>query len=547
MPTQLGANDKKDRIVTKSTDSFEQNNFFTPSESEDLAPDFPRSDANIMDKVEREAQKALQERPSFSIRARLSLGFFLFFVLSVGVTIAALIIISRIETKLKFMEATSIYTFEIQQARRFEKNYFLYGTNLTDALDHVHKAQRILSSNSEEIKSVVGEKNYETMVADVKDYEQLIARLPALQKSMPKNSPHLKGIESQIRTHGAQMVLVAQKLVDKERQSVNKMLLMSKRVPLIFLFFLLLLIIYMVNFLARQMLGPLTRMMEATQRIAAGDFSPLSPGRKFRDEFSNLAMALNRMIHEIQHRQEILIQSHKLQAVGTLTAGIAHELNNPINNIMLTAAMLFEDYKDLSDEERLEMINDLVDQAERSKRIVSNLLDFARESEIKREPLNMEKLIKETVQLASNQIKLSKVKTTIDIPSDLPPVYGDRQRLSQVFLNLILNALDAMPNGGRLHISAQNSKEGNFIEVLFTDTGVGIPKHILPSIFDPFYTNKPTGKKGTGMGLSVSLGIVRKHGGDIKVKSKVNQGSTFLVLLPAAKIPAEKLSEKQSL
>jgi len=527
-------------METKPPDFSDQNRFFTPDASADSVRDFSRAGTHILEKAEMDAQKALRERPSFSIRARLSLGFFLFFILSVGVTVAALIIISRIETKLKFMEAVGTYSFEIQQARRFEKNFFLYGTNLIDALDHVHKARRILSVNGNKIESVVGRKSFETMVAHVERYEELLARLPTLQKSAANNGirPSLETIEAELRTHGAEMVLVAQELVNKERQSVSKMLLMSRRVPLVFLFFLFLLIIYMVNFLARQMLGPLTRMMNATQKIAGGDFTPIRPARRYRDEFSNLAMALNRMVHEIQHRQEILIQSHKLQAVGTLTAGVAHELNNPINNIMLTAAMLFEDYKDLSDEERLEMAKDLLDQAERSKRIVSNLLDFARESEIKSEPLNLERLLKETVQLASNQIKLFKVKTTVDVSPHLPSIHGDRQRLSQVFLNLILNALDAMPQGGRLLISAQSSKKANFIEVHVTDTGIGIPEHILPSIFDPFFTHKPKAKKGTGMGLSVSLGIIRKHGGNIRVTSKVGEGTTFVVLLPIAQIPA---------
>jgi len=294
----------------------------------------------------------------------------------------------------------------------------------------------------------------------------------------------------------------------------------------------------MVNFLARQFLAPLTRMVNATQRIAAGDFTPIRPARRYRDEFSNLAMALNRMIHELQHRQKILLQSHKLQAVGTLTAGVAHELNNPINNIMMTADILLEDYEGLADEKRLEMIKDLVDQAERSKRIVSNLLDFARESEIKSETLAIEDILRETVQLSSNQIKLSKVKIRTEVAPNLPPLNGDRQQLTQVFLNLILNALDAMPEGGLLQITARLSKERNYIEVHVSDTGVGIPEHILPSVFDPFFSYKKTRKKGTGLGLSVSLGIIRKHGGDITVTSEVNKGTTFVVLLPTVQIPA---------
>jgi signal transduction histidine kinase len=224
--------------------------------------------------------------------------------------------------------------------------------------------------------------------------------------------------------------------------------------------------------------------------------------------------------------------------VGTLTAGIAHELNNPLNNIILTASMLLEDYKDISDEDRVDMINDLVGQSERAQRIVRNLLDFARESEIESEQHRVQDIIEETLQLASNQIKLAKVKVQGELAENLPSIYGDRQQLTQVFLNMVLNALDAMPGGGTLSIAVNNTRDRDFVTVEFSDTGVGIPEQNLNSIFDPFFTSKQ-GAKGTGLGLSVSLGIIKQHGGDIKVKSQVGKGTTFTIILPVAKVPAE--------
>ena len=169
-------------METKSPGLSDQNSFFSSPVRDETARDFFRDEITLMDKAETDAQKALQERPSFSIRARLSLGFFLFFILSFGVTVAALVIISKIENKLKFMEAVSTYTFEIQQARRFEKNFFLYRTNLNDAVNNVHKAQQILFANGDKIKSVVGIKNYDIMLTHVERYEELLTRLPSLQK-----------------------------------------------------------------------------------------------------------------------------------------------------------------------------------------------------------------------------------------------------------------------------------------------------------------------------------------------------------------------------
>jgi signal transduction histidine kinase len=246
---------------------------------------------------------------------------------------------------------------------------------------------------------------------------------------------------------------------------------------------------------------------------------------------------MNTMMDQLAQHQEQLIKAHKLKAVGTLTAGVAHELNNPINNIMLTAAMLQEDYLEIDDTERLDMIKDLVDEADRSQKIIRNLLEFAREQEIDTQLLQLDDIVEESLQLVANQLKLYKVKVERRFANNLGPISGDKQQLTQVFLNLALNAIDAMPDGGTLAIETDTIREGSFLKVDFTDSGTGIADHIKHHIFDPFFTSKPQGK-GTGLGLSVSLGIIRKHGGDILVDSRIGEGTTFSVLLPMAKIPA---------
>ncbi len=498
------------------------------------------SDENLssLDAVEQEAQRALRERPSFSIRTRLTLGFLLWFILSLGVTIISMVTISRIKHKLYFTESAGHYTFEIQQARRFEKNYLLYGTNIDDALEHVSNARAILEKDGDNMASVIGATNFKTMSGHLKRYEELLTQLRDMKgRDRVEAGPDYARIETELREHGAEMVKVAEELVAKERKAVNSMLHISQRIPAAFLFLLVLLIAYLTFFIAGQMLAPLARMMQATRRIADGDFTPITPRRKYHDEFSELAMAMNHMMHQLVHRHELLVKAHKLKAIGTLTAGVAHELNNPINNIMLTSAMLLEDYAELSDEDRLDMVQDMVGQSERVRKIVRNLLDFARESEIESEQLEVPDLIEETLQLASNQIKLAKVKVGTEFAPNLPRVYGDRQQLNQVFLNMVLNGLDAMPGGGRLDISVFNTKARDYVAVEFKDTGMGIPEQMLPNIFDPFFTSKPN-TKGTGLGLSVSLGIIQQHGGDITVRSQVNKGTTFTVRLPLAQVPA---------
>jgi two-component system NtrC family sensor kinase len=368
-------------------------------------------------------------------------------------------------------------------------------------------------------------------------YEQLLGSLLE-----PAQLPDHGDIENELREHGAKMVTEADRLLAKERQTVDAMLLMSQRIPVAFLLILTLFVVYFAIVVARQVFAPLNRMMRALGRIADGDLTPITPQKGYRDEFSQLAMAMNHMMLQLVRRHEMLTQAHKLKAVGTLTAGVAHELNNPINNIMLTSSVLRDDYEELSDEDRLDMVGDLVSQSERARRIVSNLLGFARESEIEADAHQVQGIIEDTLRLATNQIKLAKVTVRGEIAHGLPPIYGDRQQLQQVFLNIVLNALDAMPNGGTLSISCSTTSDRELVCVEFTDSGVGIPEHRISDVFNPFFTTK-AGAKGTGLGLSVSLGIIRQHGGDITVRSQPGAGTTFSVLLPVAKVPADILDD----
>ncbi len=149
--------------------------------------------------------------------------------------------------------------------------------------------------------------------------------------------------------------------------------------------------------------------MEYLERIARGDYSPILPRRRYRDEFSALAIATNHMVEELGQRESVLLESHKLRAVGTLTAGVANELNNPINNITLTSHLLLEDYASLPDAERHEMINDIIHEGERAKKIVGSLLDFTRQSESKVEPLDLAEVVKKTLALSQNQLHLKGV------------------------------------------------------------------------------------------------------------------------------------------
>jgi two-component system, NtrC family, sensor kinase len=471
------------------------------------------------------------QRHRMSIRFRIAFGFFICFFLALSITLLSLYVFIRLQTKLHFLEVADNFMLELQQARRFEKNFFLYGTNLNDALEHVKAASEILQFNSMQLAEVVGQKNLADILYQIKNYELLLDRLhdsPFPDANSGREERTI--LETELRKYGAGMISLGLSILQQERQSVHRMLILAKQVPIYFLIILFVVMAFLAHKLSRQILGPLSRLMKYTQRIARGEFTPLELPKFYRDEFYDLSQAMNSMLAEIQHRQEVLMQSHKLRAIGTLTAGIAHELNNPINNITLTAYTLRDNYQTLTDPERKELIEDLIGQADRSQGIISNLLDYSRDSAVRMEPLDIGRLIRETVQLASKQVKMAGAQLTFNF---CPAVrlYGDRQQLTQVFLNILINALDVIPKSGHIQITV-TYETSDFVAVQIHNDGPGISPEIIPHIFDPFFTTKPPGK-GTGLGLAVSQGIINRHGGKILAESEPGKGTTFTVMLPA--------------
>jgi two-component system NtrC family sensor kinase len=483
-------------------------------------------------------KQSLLERPRFSVKARLTLMFFVFFIVSAAVSVAAMFMLSMINDRVRFVSLADKFANEIQSVRRSEKNYFLYGSDLTEVRQHLDSAYVILDQAALELGHVVGRAEINSLRDYLTKYQGVVDTfLVTGEDAAFKESTEFQQKSQSLRGYGSKLLELSLDISRKERLLISNTIDKAKRVQIALLVVLLAFSVFIGSYISRHIISRLGRLMEATQRFASGDFLPITPRRKYKDEFSHLAIALNHMMFELDRRQNILVETHKLRAIGNLTAGIAHELNNPLNNIILTSEMMKEDYQEWSEEEIRDMINDLVTQGQRAQQVVKNLLDFARESETTMEYLYLDKLIDETIRLSRNQIKISKIDIREEIAANLPPIYGDRKLLIQVFLNLLLNAIDAMPKGGTVTARVEEEKKTGFLSIHITDTGVGIPSHILGSIFTPFFTTKPTGK-GTGLGLAVSKGIIEKHGGSIEVESKVGEGTTFTVHLPIVPIPA---------
>ena len=239
---------------------------------------------------------------------------------------------------------------------------------------------------------------------------------------------------------------------------------------------------------------------------------------------------------ELRRTQAQLVRSARMAAVGELAAGVAHELNNPLTPVLGLAEFVLK--KDYLDDAARRDLSIIVAEARRAREIVLNLLDFARKTEPNRQQADVNQTVRETMALVRSQLEINDIAVEERYGPDLPLLLLDTTRLKQVWLNLFVNALQAMPHGGRLAVTTEwlpvpAGRPGDReVAIRIGDTGTGIPPTVLPRIFEPFYTTKPTGQ-GTGLGLSVSLGIVQDHGGTIDVDTQQGKGTTFTVWLPA--------------
>jgi two-component system NtrC family sensor kinase len=258
---------------------------------------------------------------------------------------------------------------------------------------------------------------------------------------------------------------------------------------------------------------------------------------------------IRRRDEETDRLNEQLMQTGKLASIGELSAGVAHEINNPLAIISTERQILLDSEKqtpDLPHGFRAQLADSLsqIDiQTRRCKRITGNLLRFSRRTTSVTEPLNLNAFIQEVVDLMEREAKVNGIKFATKLSPDLPTMVSDVSQLQQVFLNLITNAVDAHSEKpyGRIDIATRLSDDGLGALLCITDTGSGIPPEFLDKIFDPFFTTKPVGK-GTGLGLSICYSIIQRLGGRISVKSGIGEGTRFDIFLPLQP-PAEPIGE----
>jgi C4-dicarboxylate-specific signal transduction histidine kinase len=243
---------------------------------------------------------------------------------------------------------------------------------------------------------------------------------------------------------------------------------------------------------------------------------------------------MERREHELREKQEQLVQAGKLATLGELTTGVAHELNNPLNNIGLFVGNVI-DRVEAGEEDLDRIVEDLervVEQVQKATEIITHLRTFGRAAPVSLEPVAVQEVIDRALSLMQEQLRLRQIAVTLDFLPESPIVLGNAIQLEQVFINLLTNARDALEASERKEVHIACSVEDDIV-VVFRDTGPGIPDGLEQRIFDPFFTTKDVGS-GTGLGLSITYGIVQEHGGEITVENRPGEGAAFTIALPRA-------------
>lgn len=368
---------------------------------------------------------------------------------------------------------------------------------------------------------------------DVESYSILVEKLSALYRDEKEAIELMRQAARKIQSF-------TENLSKKERADIDAILTRATTL-LIVTIIVVVAVGSIVNVkIAEGIATPLKKLENISRKVAAGDFSERIEV-KGKDELASLQAAFNYMeerlqnalwsleqaVENLREKQARLVEAEKLAAVGKLAAGIAHEINNPLTSVLTFSNLMLEQCP--KDDPWFEKLRLMARETERARNIVRQILNFGRENIIKPERININRPVSEIIDSLNAQGAFDGIELKTDLSDTLPDAHVDPAQIGQVVLNMLLNAIHAITPPGVIDVVTRSN--GRFVELIIADSGKGIPPEHLTKIFDPFFTTKDM-TKGTGLGLAVSYGIIKKHGGDIEVQSTEGKGTTFTVRLP---------------
>ena len=448
---------------------------------------------------------------------------------------------NNVLSKLHSIEIIDDVNIAFLEMRKAEKNYFLYKdlNALKELAELGRKNQEAMLSSKSYVMPILqqpGRRDYDRLLEVLRKYLSLAERANVV-------SP--QDFEEEFRSLGQELTSVSEQLLKQERENVSRIINFNVVMLIASLGIIFIIQLILWHYFFGLLINELNIMDRLIKKVSEGRFhevavQTISP----HNEIEIAIKAISEMARKLEKREDEILQAGKLASLGVLISGVAHELGNPLNNISMMAQAYLGLYDMLGDEEKKNFMGDIYTQTERIRKIVENLLDFSRQKKQELQEANLREIVQVSLALVSNHLKLAGVKQHVDIPENLPKVLVDVSQIEQVLVNLFINAIQAMPEGGDLFVSAGYDPKSEFLTLEVRDTGVGIKKDILSKIFDPFFTTKST--KGTGLGLSVSYGIIRQHHGDIAVESEEGKGTKFLIKLPSIKDKGTGNAKKDS-
>jgi signal transduction histidine kinase len=417
----------------------------------------------------------------------------------------------KVESSLSGVE---LQTFLV--LRRYEKNIMLYRT--PDSYNLFKKAFIAPSFNKR---------------GDPQHYFTLVTKLFQLYEAE-------RGSVEAMRMTAREIQSFTQNLSKKERTDIATTIKMSINLLLIALVLILVFGAIINIKLATSIATPVRTLEKITKKVAQGDFSERIEV-KGKDELASLEIAFNQMeerlknalwslehtIAKLREKQAQLVEAEKLASVGKLAAGIAHEINNPLTSVLTFSNLMLEQCP--PSDPRHEKLKLMARETNRARNIVRQLLNFGRETVINTEMISINQPVREIADSLTAQDAFKGIELEVKLGDNLPKVNADPAQIGQVVMNILLNAVHAITPPGRIEVATRMN--GDNVEIVISDSGAGIPEEHIHKIFDPFFTTKGA-SKGTGLGLAVSYGIIKKHGGDIEVASSVGLGTKFKVRLP---------------
>lgn len=513
-----------------------------------------------------------------SLKKKIVLSFFLSAGIIALLSVFLYLNFVEIRKETVFLELTDTIRSKSFQLRRHEKNYFLYAPDaatdetkaiyqyLTELDDILGSAQLRSMNRTATLQKLVQEyrnrfSKIETLVNAAAHESTLLKRsspayhrVSGLVEANFLNKPledvkYLQEVASLLPDHrfiaalrelelestslrktGENILVEAKELDTTAREKVDDFNHRSRNAILIIFPLFLIVGFGTFFFIINNVVKRLQLLTDVVEKAGEGRFTLMPLSRKAwtaQDEVETLIQKFNSMEEHLTQREKELLQSKKLAAIGTLAAGVAHELNNPLNNIYTTAQRLKKKTGEECSDYLKKGLDDIFGQTMRVKRIVGDLLEFARGREPHLRPVELRSLLAGVYKHLAEHMKAGGIRFLSELHPEEIVLYADQEQLEQVFINLFNNAADALPKGGDLIIRAE--EEDHHIKVQVSDTGTGMSRETIEKVFEPFYSTK---NKGTGLGLAIVFNIIQKHQGKIEVSSAEGKGTTFTIILP---------------